>query len=151
MLVEGRTYFLKFVITKDGFDYRIGWAEGDKSTYFELPSKAGEVKTGLKHFGIFLADTGMNVTLTKVRLYDKKGNDLGLATTGSGQTTSIGRDIVYPKDSGFVSLEPTKSVSDSLKIKVKKGDFIYFKVHRGDGYTYDATDDEIKLKYIKFD
>lgn len=112
MLVEGRTYFLKFVITKDGYDYRIGWAEGDKSTYFELPSKTGEVKTGLKHFGIFLADKGMNVTLTKVRLYDKKGNDLVLATTGSTLTTSIGRDIVYPKDT---------EVTHKYDISIKEG------------------------------
>ena len=72
---------------------------------------------------------------------------------GDGVRYSIlhNEDIVYPKDAGFVALEPTKKVSDTIELKVKKGDFIYFKVHRGDGYTYDATDDEVRLKYIQFD
>lgn len=72
---------------------------------------------------------------------------------GDGVRYSIlhNEDIVYPKDAAFVGLEPTGEVADTLQIKVKKGDVIYFMVHRADGYSYDSTQDDVKLQYIKLD
>ena len=72
---------------------------------------------------------------------------------GDGVRYSIlhNEDIVYPKDAAFVALEPTGKVADTLQIKVKKGDVIYFMVHRADGYSYDSTQDDVKLQYIKLD
>lgn len=81
MLVQKRTYFLKFVVTEDGFTYRVGWAKSDKSRYVDYDMTMGEVKTNLGYFGLFIAGTNMTGKLTKIRCYDRYGNDLGVQVT----------------------------------------------------------------------
>ncbi len=81
MLVQKRTYFLKFVVTEDGFTYRVGWANSDKSRYVDYDMTMGEVKTNLGYFGLFIAGTNMTGKLTKIRCYDRYGNDLGVQVT----------------------------------------------------------------------
>lgn len=101
LLMEGYTYFFKFKITEDGYDYRVAWAKGNDSMYIKLPVQEGEIKTGLKYFGVFFADYGINATLTKIRCYDKNGNDLGVAAAGgTAETMSIGWEEPFQKAKG---------------------------------------------------
>lgn len=78
LLEEGKTYFLKFTITKDGFDYRVGWAEGEDSRYIEFSQTVIRETRGLTHFGIWFEAFDYEAELIKVRCYDKYGNDLGV-------------------------------------------------------------------------
>lgn len=80
LLEEGKTYFLKFTITEDGYNYRIGWAKDEKSRYIEFSDSYGVIKTGLEHFGLWIGDGELKAELIKVRFYDKSGNDLGVMT-----------------------------------------------------------------------
>jgi len=75
---EGYTYFLKFTITKEGYEYRVACAKGKKSQYMYFNQKVGDVTSGLGHFGIFSGDLEVVGRLAKVRCYDKDGNDLGV-------------------------------------------------------------------------
>lgn len=78
LLEEGKTYFLKFTITKEGFDYRVGWAEGEDSRYIEFSQTVIRETRGLTHFGIWFEAFDYEAELIKVRCYDKYGNDLGV-------------------------------------------------------------------------
>jgi len=99
LLVEGNTYFYKFVITKDGYNYEVGYANDKtgKNNYIDFEIEHGEVKTGLDHFGIWFADIGLKGRLIKVRCYDKYGNDLGVKVTSNAGAT-VGRETPFPKD-----------------------------------------------------
>lgn len=107
LLVEGHTYFLKFVITEEGYDYRIGWAEGDQSRYIEFSFTTSEITKGLGYYGIFLADGGMTGKLTKVRCYDKNGNDLGVQVTPGKNATVC------------TELKPDTQVNHSYTLKLE--------------------------------
>lgn len=98
LLVEGNTYFIKFTITEDGYSYRASWAREDKSRYlkFDLDT-AGEVKTNLGYFGVWFGCSGISGKLTKLRIYDKSGNDLGVQIT-PGRNAEVGREKSFPKD-----------------------------------------------------
>ncbi len=99
LLVEGKTYFIKFTITEDGYKYRASWAKEDKSRYLEFELGAvGEVKTDLGYFGVWFGCGEMTGKLTKLRFYDKKGNDLGVQIT-PGRNAEIGRENPFSKDS----------------------------------------------------
>lgn len=107
LLVEGHTYFLKFVITEEGYNYRIGWAEGDQSRYIEFSFTTSEITKGLGYYGIFLADGGMTGKLTKVRCYDKNGNDLGVQVTPGKNATVC------------TELKPDTQVNHSYTLKLE--------------------------------
>lgn len=107
LLVEGHTYFLKFVVTEDGYDYRIGWAEGEQSRYIEFSYTTSEITKGLGYYGIFLADSGMTGKLTKVRCYDKHGNDLGVQVT-QGKNATV-----------CTELKPDTKVNHSYTVKLE--------------------------------
>lgn len=111
MLVQGNTYFLEFTITEDGYDYRIGWAEKDRSRYIEFEQIYGEVKTGLGYFGVFFGDLNISGKLVKVRAYDKNGNDLGIQVTPDHNAV-VGREIPYAKD---------KDVDHTYTLEIKDG------------------------------
>lgn len=98
LLVEGRTYFIKFTITEDGYQYRAAWAQNNKSRYLEFNlSTAGEVKTELGYFGVWFGCNHITGSLTKVRFYDKAGNDLGAQVTVN-KNAEVGREDPFPKD-----------------------------------------------------
>lgn len=111
MMIEGRTYFLKFVITEDGYRYRAAWAKDDKSGYFELTQEVGEVKTNLGYFGLFCGDFGLKGKLTRIHCYDKYGNDLGVQVR-KGAGVTIGKEVPYKKDT---------TIPHSYTVKVENG------------------------------
>lgn len=89
MLKEGTTYFLKFTITEDGYDYRVGWGKGEDSRYVEFHSKTGKVTSGLGYFGVWFEDVDFSAELIKVRCYDKDGNDLGVQVNRKEATVYV--------------------------------------------------------------
>lgn len=99
LLVEGNTYFYKFVVTEDGYSYEVGYSndKNGKNNYLDFEHEYGEVKTGLDHFGIWFADIGLKGRLIKVRCYDKYGNDLGVKVSANTGAT-VGREVPLPKD-----------------------------------------------------
>lgn len=72
---------------------------------------------------------------------------------GDGIRFSVLRndDIVYPSDAGFATLEPTEKINDVFEVHVQEGDYLYFVVHRGARYTYDSTNNTVKLQYTQID
>lgn len=98
MLQEGRTYFIKFTITKDGYDYQVGWAKDEVSNYVKLKDTYGEIKTNLGYFGIWLDDEKMTGKLTKIRCYDRNGNDLGVQFTNTNGDVTLSKEIPFRKD-----------------------------------------------------
>lgn len=74
----GCTYFIRFTVTENGFDYLVGCAEGENSVYKKLTLKAGEGTDKMQYFGIYLDGANPNVKLTNVHIYDKNGKDLGI-------------------------------------------------------------------------
>ncbi len=115
MLVEGNTYFLKFTITKNGYEYRVAWAEGDVSKYIEFERAYDKGITDLGYFGLWLGDKGMTGRLSKVRFYDKKGNDLGVVTYSNN--ASAGREIPFAKDKE-VDHTYTITLTDALNVAI---------------------------------
>lgn len=78
----GKTYFIKFTITKEGYDYVMGWAKGGNSRYITFTDKVSEVTDDLGYFGGWF-DFGsdyFDMELIKVHCYDQYGNDLGVQT-----------------------------------------------------------------------
>jgi uncharacterized repeat protein (TIGR02543 family) len=128
MLIEGNTYFVKFTITEDGYKYRLGWAKDDEAEYIKLRSTAGKVKTDSEYFGIWLGNKKMNGKLTRVRIYDKHGNDLGVQVS-PGKHVSVGREETFAKDTKIdhrytVELKDAYNVAISNK-RIATGDKIY--------------------------
>lgn len=142
MLVQqGRTYFYKFTITKDGYEYRAGWAKGDEAEYMKFPKTAGEVKKGAQHFGVWIATSGMTGKLTRVRCYDKNGNDLGVLVS-RGRNVTVGRETLMAKDTEVdhrytIELKDVYNVAISNK-KLSQTDTIFmeYKVKSTDSITY---------------
>ncbi len=147
LLVEGNTYFFKFKITKDGYTYKVGWAEADKdqtkkSKYIEFDEDFGEVKTDLGYFGVYFGALNFSGKLVKVRCYDKDGNDLGVQITG-GRNANVGRENPIAKDTKVghtytIKVKDTASVAISnkkaptsntvymeYKVKASKGTHVY--------------------------
>lgn len=89
LLKEGYSYFLKFTITKDGYEYRVAYAKEDEAQYIYFNQMVGEVKSGLGYFGVFFGDLELNGKLVKVRCYDKDGNDLGVQMSSIYGETSL--------------------------------------------------------------
>ncbi len=142
MLVQqGRTYFYKFTVTEDGYEYRAGWAKGDEAEYMKFPKTAGEVKTKAQHFGVWIATSGMTGKLTRVRCYDKNGNDLGVLVS-RGRNATVGRESLMTKDTEVdhrytIELNDVYNVGLSNK-KLPKTDTIYmeYKVKSTNSITY---------------
>lgn len=76
---EGYTYFFRIEVLKDGWTYVVAKAKGDESEYIELPNVEGSLKGDMPYFGVWLGEgEGITAKLTRVRCYDKDGNDLGV-------------------------------------------------------------------------
>ncbi len=143
LLVEGNTYFYKFVITKDGYRYEVGYSNdktGDND-YLDFEYEYGEVKTGLDHFGIWFADIGVTGRLIKVRCYDKNGNDLGIKVSPNAGAT-VGRETPFPKDTQVdhhyrLTLDNVNNIAISNRRK-PTGDKVYieYKVAKSDSLVW---------------
>ncbi len=141
LLKEGYTYFLKFTITEDGYKYRMGWAKGDESEYIKFGSVAGEVNTDSGYFGVWFGNAGMNGKLTRVRIYDKKGNDLGVQVTPA-RNASVVREQTFAKDTEVdhrytIVLDNVYNIALSNK-RLAVGDKVYmeYKVKSSDSKVY---------------
>lgn len=75
LLLEGYTFFIEFVITDEGFDYTVARAKGGTNEYVSLKTVVGEGTADMKHMGIWF-DAGVKAELTKVHIYNAKGEDL---------------------------------------------------------------------------
>ena len=92
LMKPGYTYFIEFTVTKDGFDYVIGMAKGDKSTYQYMASsteKLFKVTDTMNHLGVFLDGGSTDIKLTNVHVYDVNGKDLGIDGSGLSDTLEI--------------------------------------------------------------
>ena len=81
LLMEGYTYFVKFMVTDTGYRYLAARAKGESSEYFVIEGKAtaGEPKDkNYGYFGLWFGDGVTDAHLTDVRFYDASGNDLGV-------------------------------------------------------------------------
>ena len=97
-MVEGNTYFFKLTITEDGYTYRGGWAKDEDAEYIKLTATTGEVKKDSEYYGLYLNAYGIKGKLTRVRFYDKNGNNLGVRARTTTGTVNIGREEVFKKD-----------------------------------------------------
>lgn len=75
LLLEGYTFFIEFVVTEEGFDYTVARAKGGTNEYVSLKTVVGEGTADMKHMGIWF-DAGVKAELTKVHIYNSKGQDL---------------------------------------------------------------------------
>ncbi|MDD6478818.1 MAG: InlB B-repeat-containing protein [Oscillospiraceae bacterium] len=117
MMKPGYTYFIKFVVTKGGFEYKIAMAKGDESSYVVVPHMYGDGTAKMKHFGVWIDGGSSKVKLTNVHFYDKNGKDLGVAsTTGVSAMRSYTQPIPKAKD-----VNHTYSVSVNKQYNVMIG------------------------------
>lgn len=133
LLVEGNTYFLKCTITRYGYDYVIGWANGGNSRYITFTDKAGDVTSDLGYFGMWFdfAYDYFELELIKVHCYDKYGNDLGVQTNrADGATVYV--DTPMQKDT---------EVEHSYDVKVTD------KVIMHIGNEFIPTSDKVYMEY----
>lgn len=143
MLVEGYTYFLKFVVTENGFEYKAAWAEDEEnqSRYIEFEHTYEEGNKNLEYFGIGLCDAGMTGKLTRIRFYDKYGNDLGVQLA-PGSSAIVGREKPLSKDTEVghtyqITVKNGVNVAISNK-RVPTGNKVYmeYKVKSSDTHIY---------------
>lgn len=99
LLEPGYTYFVSYEVKEDGFHYRIARAKGDESEYVNIGDVGegviGKEITDGKYFGLMFNGAEeyqgekrcLSATLTRVRCYDAKGNDIALTTKGTGAAT----------------------------------------------------------------
>lgn len=128
----GKTYFVKFTITSDGYDYVMGWAKGGNSRYITFTDKVNEVTTNLGHFGVvfdFSFDY-YDMELIKVHCYDKYGNDLGVQTNRSEAVVYV--DQPMAKDT---------QVEHSYDVKVTDKVIMFI------GNKYVPTSDTVYIEY----
>lgn len=128
----GKTYFVKFTITSDGYDYVMGWAKGGNSRYITFTDKVNEVTTNLGHFGVMFdfSFDYYDMELIKVHCYDKYGNDLGVQTNRSEAVVYV--DQPMAKDT---------QVEHSYDVKVTDKVIMFI------GNKYIPTSDTVYIEY----
>lgn len=131
LLVEGNTYFAKFTITKDGYEYRVANALDGEGYYMKFSSQAGEARKDAEHFGVWLGHGGMTGKLTKVRAYDKYGNDLGVRVTGARNAT-VGRETSFKKNT---------KLNHRYTVEINEADLVAISTKRM------ATSDKVFMEY----
>ncbi len=128
----GKTYFIKFTITREGYDYVMGWAKEDDSRYITFTDKVNEVTNNLGYFGVWF-DFGFDyydMELIKVHCYDKYGNDLGVQT--NREQVNVYVDYPMAKDT---------EVEHSYDIKVTDKVLMFI------GNKYLPTSDTVYIEY----
>lgn len=113
LMDEGATYFIKFTVVEDGYNYKIARAMGDQLEHVALERREGDSTDKMGYFGLWLAYDKVEAELSNVRFYDADGNDLGV-------------QIKFPSGNGYVmqegvKLEKTKGVNHLYEVKVTEG------------------------------
>lgn len=139
LLKKGYTYFMKFVVTENGYEYIVGYAKDDESGYIYLNNEAGTATAKMKHIGLWIDGGNTSIKLTDVHCYDKAGNDLGLI--GSGVSVMPQYSEPLPK---ATHLKHTYAVTVENQMNVRlynaqktDSDIIYFE------YTVKSSESEI--------
>ena len=85
LLREGYTYFIKFQVTAEyGYEVTAAYSNGSDEGYeTDFIHTEGTVQDGMKYCGIWMTGGTAKATLTHVRIYDQKGNDLGVTENGA--------------------------------------------------------------------
>ena len=136
MLDEGATYFIKFTVAKGGFRYEITRAKGDDLTDLYMSKVVGEATDKMGYFGLQIAyGKGVDLELSNVRFYDKKGNDLGVKVerpSGVGYVMKGSSNLSKAKDLDHryeVSLEKKRNIAISnVKIPTTSRVYLEYKV-----------------------
>ena len=140
LLQEGYTYFYKFAVTKAGFEYTIIRAKGEESCYLTMPYSIGAKEDTMEYFGLWMGTGAVTAKLTKVRCYDKNGNDLGVQLSRSTDA-SCAKDVSYSRNTGLnhsyrVTVDNQISVAIS-NLKVPTSDTVYME------YTVESSNTKI--------
>lgn len=142
MLVAGRTYFLKFVITEEGYNYTAAWGKDDGvskvSRYIKYNTIYKGKEQGLEYFGLWNASDNVTATLEKVRCYDKNGNDLGVQIFDQGNTAVSGTETGHTANKAvdhWYTVTGTPFIYGAISNKLQpSGNTIYmeYTVKKGD-------------------
>lgn len=100
LLEEGYTYFFKFKVTDDGFEQIIIKAKGEESSYLDMTKTTGNKTDALGYFGLWLGGGTITAKLSKVRCYDRNGNDLGIDLSRLNKA-SYTKDVSYDKNTSL--------------------------------------------------
>ncbi len=114
LLEEGYTYFYKFAVTENGFEYVIIKAKDEESSYVKMINTTGKKTDPLEYFGLWLGGGEVTAKLSSVRCYDRNGNDLGVRFSKTSKV-SCTKDVSYSKN---VNLNHTYTVTVESKSNV---------------------------------
>ena len=118
LMDEGYTYFLRFEMTEEGMRFIVAKAKDDVNSYVQFPADFAGVEPESGYFGIWTGEGGnLTASLSHVRCYDEKGNDLGIYGDTSKGVMVIGNGILDPNEklahSYEFSLKDAKTVAIS--------------------------------------
>lgn len=110
LMDEGYTYFLRFEMTKDGMQYIAAKAKDGENNYIQFPIDFAGKEPQKGYFGIWTGEgSTLTASLSHVRCYDEKGNDLGVY----GATT---RGVMVIEDG---ILDPNTKMEHSYEFSLK--------------------------------
>ena len=99
LMDEGYTYFFRFEVTEDGMRYIVAKAKDNTNSYVQLPTNFGGADPQTGYFGVWTGEGGnLTASLSHVRCYDDKGNDLGVFGSSSRGVMVIGDGMLDPNE-----------------------------------------------------
>ena len=99
LMDEGYTYFLRFEMTEEGMRYIVAKAKDEVNSYVQLPTNFGGAEPQTGYFGLWTGEGGnLTASLSHVRCYDEKGNDLGVYGSTSRGVMVIGDGMLDPNE-----------------------------------------------------
>lgn len=141
MLQQGYTYFIEFTIVEGGYEYSVAKAKaGEEPEYVYLQTETGSESNKLTHFGLWFGVGKVTADLTKVRFYDRNGNDLGV-TSPRGRAVAVPSKAIA-KDTKIdhryditVNNRANVAISNELTTDSKKV-YMEYKVESSEGNLY---------------
>lgn len=118
LMDEGYTYFMRFEMTEDGMRYIVAKAKDETNSYVQLPINFGGTDPQSGYFGLWTGEGGnLTASLSHVRCYDEKGNDLGVYGATARGVMVIGDGMLDPNQklqhSYEFSLKDAKTIAIS--------------------------------------
>lgn len=99
LMDEGYTYFLRFEMTEDGMQYIAAKAKDETDNYVQLPLDFAGAEPQNGYFGLWTGEGGkLTASLSHVRCYDEKGNDLGVYGATARGVMVIGDGMLDPNE-----------------------------------------------------